>query len=303
MRILRPRWPLRRDHWVRQIEQMNPQTDWAQIYGITTGHEFPWDSQRASEIALVHTYAVPEIGELLARTGELIERTEKRFDDTAIILVESGNYIGGETRDPTAIRRLNRMHGAYDIPHDQMLYVLTTFVVVTRRWIDRYGYRPMMDAEVESMVRYWQRMGELMNISDIPADYEGFADYLDTYERERFGFSPGGRAVSDATFTLFQSRFPEPLRALVHQVLMSAIAPHLRRALGYPDPPAAVSGVVDAALRLRKRIIGLLPARREYLSPRDRMPLPTYPHGYDLSQVGTFPEGQHSHPPSATTPA
>lgn len=303
MRIPRPRLPLPRDHWVREIEQMDPQTEWAQIYGITTGHEFPWDSQRAGEIALVHTYAVPEIGELLARTGEFIERTEKRVDDTAIILVESGNYIGGETHDPTAIRRLNRMHGAYDIPNDQMLYVLTTFVVVTRRWIDRYGYRPMLDAEVESMVRYWQRMGDLMNISDVPTDYQGFADYLDTYERERFGFSPGGRAVSDATFTLIQSRFPEPLRGLVHQVLMSAIAPHLRRALGYVDPPAAVSRGVDAALRLRKRVIGMLPARRDYLSPLDRMPLPTYPRGYDLAHVGTFPSGQRSNAPSATTPA
>jgi hypothetical protein len=272
---------------------MDPQTEWAQIYGITTGHEFPWDSQRAGEIALVHTYAVPEIGELLARTRQFIDHTEKRVDDTAIILVEAGNYIGGETDDPTAIRRLNRMHGAYEIPNDQMLYVLTTFVVVTRRWIDRNGYRPVMDAEVEAMVRYWQRMGELMNISDIPADYAGFAAYLDAYERERFGFSPGGRAVSDATFTLIQERFPAPLRALVHQVIMSMIAPHLRRALGYADPPDVISNVVRAALSARKRLVGLLPARRDYVSPLDRMPLPTYPRGYDLAQVGTFPEVQH----------
>ena len=301
MRIPRLRAPLPRDYWVRQIEQMDPQTQWAEIFGITNGHEFPWDAQRAGEIALVHTYAVPEIGELLARTGEFIDRTEKRVDDTAIILVEAGNYIGGETDDPTAIRRLNRMHRAYDIPNDQMLYVLTTFVVVTRRWIDRHGYRPMMDVEVESMVRYWQRMGELMNISDIPADYAGFAEYLDTYERERFGFSPGGRAVSDATFALIEERFPTPLRALVHQVTMSMIAPHLRRALGYLDPPEAVSGLVAAGLRLRKRVIGLLPARRDYISPLDRMPLPTYPRGYDLAQVGTFPEGHRR--PQATTRA
>jgi hypothetical protein len=176
------------------------------------------------------------------------------------------------------------MHGAYDIPNDQMLYVLTTFVVVTRRWVDRYGYRPMLDVEVESMVRYWQRMGELMNISDIPTDYAGFADYLDTYERERFAFSPGGRAVSDATLALLASRFPAPLSA-----------PHLRRALGYADPPRAVSEAVDFALRLRQRLIRLLPARRNYVSPLDRLPLRTYPHGYDLTQVGTFPDAPHRH--------
>ena len=281
--------PLPRDYWQRQIEGMDPQTQWAEIYGIVTGHEFPWDNQRATEIALVHTFAVPEIGELLARTGEFTERTEKRFDDTAIVLVEAGNYIGGQTDDPTAIRRLNRMHDAYDIPNDQYLYVLSTFPVLARRWIDRYGYRCLTDAEVESMTRYWQRMGELMGISDIPEDYADFADYFDTYERERFGYSPGGRAISDATLDLVDSWYPAPLRPLVRWVGISMLAPHLRRALRYDDPPAIVSAGVETVLQLRKRVLRWMPARRDYASPLDRLRLRTYPRGYDIAKVGTFP--------------
>lgn len=280
--------PLRREHWLREIEVMDPETQWAEIYGITTGHEFPWDTQRATEIALVRTYAVPEIGELLAQTQEFTQRTEKRFDDTAIILVEAGNYIGGQSDDPTAIRRLNQMHGAYDIPNDQMLYVLTTFVVMARRWIDRYGYRPLTDAEVDAMVRYWQRMGELMAIQDVPSDYEGFARYYDTYESERFGYSPGGRAVADATFDLVDSWYPAPLRPLMRWAGLSMLDPHLRRALRYDDPPAIVSAGVEAALQLRKRVVALLPARRDYVSPLDRLRLRTYPRGYDIAKVGTF---------------
>lgn len=281
--------PLPRDHWQRQIAGMDPQTQWAEIYGIVTGHEFTWESQRATEIALVHTFAVPEIAELLARTGEFTERAEKRFDDTVIVLVEAGNYIGGETDDATAIRRLNRMHGAYDIPPDQYLYVLSTFPVMARRWIDRYGYRPMTDAEVESMVRYWQRFGELMGIADIPEDFDGFADYLDTYERERFGYSPGGRAISDATFDLVDSWYPAAFRPLVRWVGVSMLAPHLRRALRYDDPPAIVSAGVEAALQVRKRLLRWMPARRDYISPLGRLRLRTYPGGYDIAKVGTFP--------------
>ena len=281
--------PLQRDHWQRQIAGMDPQTQWAEIYGIVTGHEFPWESPHASEIALVHTFAVPEIAELLARTGEFTERAEKRFDDTAIVLVEAGNYIGGETDDATAIRRLNRMHGAYDIPHDQFLYVLSTFPVMARRWIDRYGYRPMTDAEVESMVRYWQRFGELMGISDIPEDYDAFADYFDTYERERFGYSADGRAVSDATLDMVESWYAAPLRPLVRWVGVSMLAPYLRRALRYDDPPAIVRSGVEAVLQVRKRILRWAPARRDYVSPLDHLRLRTYPHGYDIAKVGTFP--------------
>lgn len=284
------RLPLRRGHWQRQIENMDPQTEWAEIYGIVTGHEFPWDSQRATEIALVRTYAVPEIGQLLAQTREFIDHTEKRYDDTAIVLVEASNYIGGETDDATAIRRLNRMHGAYDIPNDQMLYVLTTFVVMTRRRIDKYGYRPMSDVEVESMVRYWQRMGQLMHITDIPADYAGFADYFDTYERDRFGYSPGGRAVSDATLDLVDRWYPPALRPLVRCVGLAVLDPHLRRALRYDDPPAIVSAAVEAALQARKQVLRWMPARRDYSSPLDRLRLRTYPSGYDIAKVGTFPQ-------------
>jgi hypothetical protein len=281
--------PLPRDYWVHQIATMDPEVQWAEIYGITTGHEFPWDSQRATELALVRTYAVPAIAELLARTREFIDNAEKRYDDTAVILVESGNYISGKTDDPTPIRRLNRMHGSYDIPNDQFLYVLATFVVMPRRWIDRYGYRPLTVAEVESMVRYWQRMGELMGIANVPADYDGFADYLDTYEHERFGYSSSGRAISDATFDLVDSWYPAALRPLVRWAGIAMLDTPLRRALGYDDPPAVVATGFEAALQVRKRVIKWLPARRDYVSPLDRLRLRTYPGGYDVAQVGTFP--------------
>jgi hypothetical protein len=281
--------PLPRDYWVHQIATMDPEVQWAEIYGITTGHEFPWDSQRATEIALVRTYAVPAIAELLAKTREFVDNTEKRYDDTAIILVESGNYISGQADDPTPIRRLNRMHNSYDIPNDQFLYVLATFVVMPRRWIDRYGYRSLTVAEVESMVRYWQRMGELMGIADVPWDYDGFADYLDTYEHERFGYSSSGRAISDATFDLVDSWYPAALRPLVRWAGIAMIDTPLRRALRYDDPPAIIAAGVEAALQVRKRVIKWLPARRDYVSPLDRLRLRTYPGGYDVAQVGTFP--------------
>lgn len=286
---LRLQAPLARDYWQRTIAAMDPDTEWAEIYGITTGHEFPWDSLRATEIALMRTYAVPAIGELLARTGEFLERTEKRYDDTAIVLVEAGNYLGGETSDPTAFRRMNRMHGAYDIPNDQMLYVLSTFPVMARRWIDRHGYRPLSEAEVTAMTRYWQRFGELMGLTDIPADYQAFADYLDAYEREHFGFSTGGSAVANATLNLIDTWYPAPVRHVIRSIALAFLDEPLRRALRLDTPPPVVSAALQVALAVRKRVIAVLPARRDYVSPLDRLRLRTYPRGYDLAAVGTFP--------------
>jgi hypothetical protein len=44
-----------------------------------------WDGSTSS-FALFRTYVVPSIGGLLARTGEFTGRTQKRYDDTVLIL-------------------------------------------------------------------------------------------------------------------------------------------------------------------------------------------------------------------------
>src|SRR4051812_36429546 len=93
---------------VREIERLDPERDFLRIYRMTATYEFPWDMTRALELALYRTYAVPSIGALLARTAELTDRTQKRYDDTVLLLdgvVEHGfDTPGGRT----AIRRVNR---------------------------------------------------------------------------------------------------------------------------------------------------------------------------------------------------
>jgi hypothetical protein len=60
---------------VRLIEALDPETDYWRIYRLHAQQEFPWDVARALELALYRTYAVPDIGGLLDRTGEFRTRT------------------------------------------------------------------------------------------------------------------------------------------------------------------------------------------------------------------------------------
>ena len=59
---------------LRRIEELDPARDFAEIYRLWAPYEFPWDMNQALSFALFRTYAVPSIGALLARTGELTER-------------------------------------------------------------------------------------------------------------------------------------------------------------------------------------------------------------------------------------
>lgn len=281
--------PIPRYVWQQREAALDPESEWSDIYGIAVGLEFPWDSARATEFALFRTFAVPDIGQLLQRTRAFTEQTQKRYDDTTIIIDEAGIYINGQSDDRTAIRRLNQMHGSYHIPNDQMVYVLTTFVVPAVRWIERYGYRPMNPLEIASSVRYWQRMGELMGIHDIPGDYAAFEAYYDSYERDRFAFSTAGREVADATLNLMVSWYPAFARRLVREVAISLMDPELRRALRYDDPSAIVGRVTQAALAARKKIIRRLPARRTPVRAVHNWRIRSYPNGWDTANIGTFP--------------
>ena len=71
---------------LRPHRAARPGADYAEIYRLMGTREFPWDMNQALSFALFRTYAVPSIGALLARTGELTERTQKRYDDTVLIL-------------------------------------------------------------------------------------------------------------------------------------------------------------------------------------------------------------------------
>ena len=65
--------------WLHRIEELDPVADHEEIYRISAGYEFPWDYQRALELALFRTYCVPSISELLAATGEFRDRPTTSF--------------------------------------------------------------------------------------------------------------------------------------------------------------------------------------------------------------------------------
>ncbi|GAA3034711.1 hypothetical protein GCM10020000_10140 [Streptomyces olivoverticillatus] len=110
----------------------------------------------------------------------------------------------------SAIRRINQMHRSYDISNDDMRYVLCTFVVIPGRWLDAYGWRRLSDHERRAMAVYYATLGRHMGIQDIPRTYAEFEQCLDAYEAAHFGWSEGGRRVSDATLDLMASWYPRP---------------------------------------------------------------------------------------------
>jgi hypothetical protein len=280
---------MRRDHWQREIAGLDPETQYEEIARIASYYEFPWDYQQALSFALFRTYAVPSIGRLLFDTGEFVERTQKRHDDTALVL-EAVLADGMESPDGrAAVRRMNQMHGSYDISNEDLRYVLATFVVVPHRWIRDYGWRNPTEAEVVAGVRYYQRLGALMGIKDVPGDFAGFEELMDSYEAEHFAPDPKTRAVADATLELLVSFYPRLLARPVEVFSRALMDEALLAAFGFEKPSRVVVAMAHGGLRLRGRLERFMPPRRKPRYAKDLKRIKSYPGGFMVERLGTFP--------------
>ncbi|MFF7408199.1 oxygenase MpaB family protein [Streptomyces lydicus] len=279
---------MRRYDWLKEIRRLDPERDFLTIYRIIATHEFPWDITRALELALYRTYAVPSIGRLLARTAELTDRTQKRYDDTALLLdaVLEHGFDGEDGR--TAIRRINQMHRSYDISNEDMRYVLCTFVVVPKRWLDAYGWRPLSAHERAAVAAYYRTLGRHMGITELPQTYEDFERCLDSYEEAHFGWDEDARRVSDATLDLMAGWYG-PLAPVVRGASMALLDDTLLAAFRYDRPGPAVRKAVRGALKLRARAVRLLPPRRTPHYARQNPEIKGYPNGFRVAELGTFP--------------
>lgn len=282
---------MKRDHWRRENDRLDAAVDYVEIYRNVAYREFAWDIVQSLSFALFRTYAVPGIGRLLDETRQFADATQKRYDDTSLLLEPPGLYGFDHPESRAAIRRINQMHRSYDIPNHEMLYVLSTFVVVPKRWLDDFGKRPMTTNEVVASVHYYRELGRHMGLKEIPESYPAFAELMDSYEVEHFAYAASGRRVADATLALMLTFYPRPVRPVVEVFSRALMDKPLLDAFGYRQPPGWVVALSRGALRARGRLLRLFPARRGLKRIIDQPQVRSYPNGYRVEELGTFPVG------------
>jgi hypothetical protein len=273
--------------------RLDPAADHRAISHTLSAYEFPWDTETALSLALFRTFAVPTISRILLDSRAFTEDTRRRYDDTELLLseVEEHGYDGDRGR--AALRRINRMHAAYPIRPIDLTCVLSTFVAEPNRWIERYGWRPVTEAERAAGWRYWREIAARMDVPGMPDDLDTFLAWNRAFEAAEFRYDPANHEVADATMTMYLREVygvPEPLLPAARQAALALLEPELVAALGYHEPPAWVRTAMDTALRTRARLLRWFvpPRRRPYrLTEVSR---PTYPFGYRIPDLGTFPD-------------
>ena len=273
--------PRRYDN-LRRIQLLDPETDHDEILGLTSRHEFPWDYVQGTSIAFLRDYGVPSIARLLHQTGEFEHDGIKRYDDTILIGQESTIEGIDSPRGHAAVKRLNKIHGHYDIPDDELAYVLATTIVGPVRWISDYGWRPLHPHELVAITRVTTRFGELMGLKGLPSTYDGYLQLLLDHERAHFAPDPANTALAEASIAIARKVAPLPLRPFVRRVTIALMDEPLRMALGYDAQPRWFVSSLRRSLHLRALALRFAPPRREPYLHR----AVTYPGGHHLRDLG-----------------
>jgi hypothetical protein len=268
---------------LRRIESLDPVADRDEIVWITSRLEFPWDYNQGTGIAFMRDYGVPSIAALLDRTGEFEHHGMKRYDDTLLIGSEATEEGIDSERSHAAVRRLNQIHGHYDIPNDEFAYVLATTIVGPVEWIREYGWRPLHPHELIAITGITTRFGELMGITGLPETYDGYLALLRDYETEHFAATPQSRRLAEATIRIGRAAAPRALRPSARWNAIAMMDEPLREALGLDPVPRWYAAGVRRGLKVRARAMRHLASPRR--EPFHHKPL-TYPCGYTLADLG-----------------
>ena len=267
-----------RDH----VRTLDPVRDRDEIVWLVSRHEFPWDYNQGTGIAFLRDYGIPSIAALLDRTGEFERDGVKRYDDTLLVAEEATAEGIDSERGRASLRRLNRIHGHYDIPEHEFHYVLATTIVGPVEWIREFGWRDLEPVELAALARLTTRFGELMGLKGLPTTYDGYLTLLRDYEATHFAYTEPNRRVTEASIRIARTVVPPPLRPLMRRVTIALMDEPLRTSLGMPEQPAWFVTAVRRGLRARARLLRFAPPRRTAYHHRAT----SYPRGYALRDIG-----------------
>lgn len=272
-----------------RIAELNPDRDFLEIYRLHALGDFPWDTTRALELALFRTYCVPSIGRLLDATREFGMRGQVRYEDTSLLLAHVLEH-GFSGQGLAALERINQIHARFRIANDDMLYVLSTFVSVPMRWLERFGHRPLLEAERVASHNYYRELGRHMGIRAIPERWRDMLAFGDDYEHRHFAYNEASARVGAATREILVGWFPRPLAPLVRQAVHALLDEPVRAAFGFPAAPRRLQRGLNASLKLRARLLARLPARTQLGGPTAEIMLRVRRADEEIARLG--PSGE-----------
>ncbi len=284
----------------RDIARLDAERDCQRIAYLLSNYEFPFDLIRANELALFHTYGSRSVARLLDKTGEFAKRGQKRYDDTTLLILSFVEAGWDSDQGQRSIAQINKIHGHFQIPNDDFLFVLWTFIDFPIQWLNEFGWRKMTAHEQQAWFNFWVQIGIKMGMTDIPPTKATFDRFVADYEQRELVYAEASQRVAQSTMQVLAAMVPAPLRFAVAPVAYSLVRPQLLPAIGAKPSPVWLQKSIYAVLKVRARIKRVV-SIEDYPVQLKARAFPSYPDGkYLLENVGpgyahrdTLPQSRH----------
>ncbi|MFB2934795.1 oxygenase MpaB family protein [Aerosakkonemataceae cyanobacterium BLCC-F154] len=275
----------------RKIEQLDPVKDHSEIVNIMVSYEFPWDFQRSYiELAFVRAFASPRMAGLVASRGYAQAHTQRRYDDTAILLFEMIKHGYDSEEGRACIERMNYIHGHFRINNQDFIYITAALILEPIYWIDRFGWRRMSEKERCAWLNFWLEIAKRMKIKDLPDSLEEMERFKQEYEDKFVYNSPATKELYHLFVGLISSWFPLVPRGLVELVFRCILDERSLKAFELKAPPVAIKKLVEICLHTRAWVLSFLPARTKSGLFVDRPSLSYPANNYDVTKLGPSDE-------------
>lgn len=270
-----------------ELAAMDPEKDWHEIYRRLTLWELPAEARFGFQLAFYRPLAVPRMADVLHSTGHMQFDTTRRAYDTGLVMHEIIWGGAKSERGRQMVRLMNRLHDRPDIYDEDMTYLLGALMVVPIRFMDRYGWRTVTDAERHATWRFWDDLGERMGIAVRPNSYGDAEARLAGYDETHFAPNQSGAELTRAALNALRDRLPRPLRPSADQLTSTLLADReLSHALSLPRPNRALAVFVATVAGIRKFAQrGRPPFAEPWFAPGQPAGN-VYPNGYQLDQLG-----------------
>lgn len=256
--------PKQRWSWARsEIATLDPRSDAQRMAHLSFEVRFgtPIFLHALFNVAFAYNMGIPDTARILYREGRgtIMRRTRKRNFDSMIFFGEL--YRHGDSPEGVAIcERLNRIHANFPIHNDLSLYTLATLACLPYRIGQRFaGLGGPSYAEYEAQFNFWCRIGQLLNIQNIPETLPAFMTWMQCYEKKHFAHTLAADAVVEAMADEWADYwFPASLQHTAKGVFLHLIDPEVRERMQLKHPTAGQRFIGDTAIKaffLAKRML------------------------------------------------
>jgi hypothetical protein len=273
---------------LRRIESLDPEKNSREISAL-----FHADFQSLLVLKSVTTnlmtFAAPRMSQILIASRQVEHHGTKRFVDTSLLMRTVMQHGFGAPEGRAVARRVNAMHHAYEIHPDDFVAVGCDVPLMTLEIADKFGWRPVSDAEREAMCLNENKEARAFGShKPLPATLGEMRAVWEHYMDTQLALEPQNERLTKAFLDFIPTMFPMPLlRPLAIPVLTAQVDPRILRACGLRVPSAArkrFSTAVLRALGKRDPVPDMGPGKPDKINALAET---LYPHGWTVDMLGT----------------